>query len=290
MKKKSGKRRYGWCQTDRDNIDLIKYKNRIRANGKQKGPWAIATELNDEGIPPPTHDKLWNGQTVKNIIEREKKGEQKRKTYPKKTALSAEDYMNEAELAKVFAVCPERDRFMLRVLLACGLRATAFCELQIQDIAVYDGRHEINVRSGKGEVQRVVNIPVELAEELRDYVGKAGKFIRETPIGGEPLFLNSLGGPMKYSCLYKRLVRLAEKAGVGKLNPHRWRHTFGTLLYAYRKDIVNVQKQMGHKDIRTTQIYTGTRDKDKDEQTEGLWKQVSKAIGSEKTRKLNHSL
>ena len=77
--------------------------------------------------------------------------------------------------------------------------------------------------------------------------------------------------------LWEKLKAIGLKSGVGRLNPYRLRHTFGTVLYKDKKDLDYVAKQMGHKNIDTTRLYVHTTESEKSEQMEAFRKHVKEA-------------
>jgi integrase len=153
-----------------------------------------------------------------------------------------------------------------------------FCRLQIRDLGVWNGQHQIDVRKGKRRVARGITIDLELAAMLRKHRLRNRKGARQT----DPVFVDARGNALSYKALHGRLKKLGEKAGVGRLNPYRLRHTFGTILYKDRKDVFYVAKQMGHKKIETTKIYVHTSETDESEQMEALRRHIKEA---EKVRK-----
>src|SRR6195256_1246294 len=148
---------------------------------------------------------------------------------------------------------PLRDRALLELMYACGLRASEAIGLEVADVDLEDG---VLRAHGKGSKERVVPVGREAVSAVRAYVG--GGRPRLVGDRGEPrLFVNSRGHGLTRQGLYKIVQRHAASAGLaGRVSPHTLRHTFATHLLAGGCDLRSVQEMLGHADIATTQIYT----------------------------------
>src|SRR4051794_19254018 len=146
-----------------------------------------------------------------------------------------------------------RDRALLEVMYACGLRASEATGLEVGDI---DLRHGVLRARGKGSKERLVPIGREAIGAVRAYAERG----RPALVGVRDqsrLFVNQRGGELTRQGLYKIVQRHARAAGLdGKMSPHTLRHTFATHLLAGGCDLRAVQEMLGHADIATTQIYT----------------------------------
>ncbi len=146
-----------------------------------------------------------------------------------------------------------RDRALLELMYACGLRASEATELRVADLDLELG---VLRARGKGSKERVVPIGGAAARALAAYL-RAG---RPKLMGDrvEPrLFLNHRGGGLTRQGLYKIVQRYATAAGLaGRMSPHTLRHTFATHLLAGGCDLRSLQEMLGHADVATTQIYT----------------------------------
>jgi integrase/recombinase XerD len=146
-----------------------------------------------------------------------------------------------------------RDRAMLEVMYACGLRASETIGLEVTEV---DLRRGFVRAHGKGSKERIVPLGREAAGALRRYL-RSG---RPDLVGSKPerkLFVNFRGGPLTRQGLYKIIQRHAKAVGLeGKMSPHTLRHTFATHLLAGGCDLRSVQEMLGHADISTTQLYT----------------------------------
>ena len=146
-----------------------------------------------------------------------------------------------------------RDRALLEVMYACGLRASEATGLEVTDA---DLRRGFVRAHGKGSKDRIVPLGREAAAALRRYLSR-GRPELVGASGERKLFVNFRGGPLTRQGLYKIIRRHARDAGLeGKMSPHTLRHTFATHLLAGGCDLRSVQEMLGHADIATTQMYT----------------------------------
>ncbi len=146
-----------------------------------------------------------------------------------------------------------RDRALLEVMYACGLRASEAIGLEIGDVDLESG---ILRARGKGSKERLVPIGAEASRALTIYVGRG----RPRMVGDRleaRLFVNHRGAGLTRQGLYKIVQRHARTAGLeSKMSPHTLRHTFATHLLAGGCDLRSLQEMLGHADIATTQVYT----------------------------------
>ena len=146
-----------------------------------------------------------------------------------------------------------RDRAMLELMYACGLRASETIDLEMGNIDLVD--HVVRAR-GKGSKERLVPVGRTAARAVADYMRRG-----RPPLVGERtqphLFVNFRGGQLTRQGLYKIIARHAKSAGLeNKMSPHTLRHTFATHLLAGGCDLRSVQEMLGHADVSTTQLYT----------------------------------
>ena len=146
-----------------------------------------------------------------------------------------------------------RDKAMLELLYASGLRVSELVRLKTFHVGFNEGVLRV---LGKGGKERLVPIG-EIAEQwLRDYLAQARP---ELSRGQESdwLFVTSRGGPMTRHNFWQLIQRYAAKAGIRQhLSPHTLRHAFATHLLDHGADLRVVQTLLGHADLSTTQIYT----------------------------------
>lgn len=146
-----------------------------------------------------------------------------------------------------------RDRAMLQLLYASGLRVSELVGLTLQDVDLDQG---LVIAFGKGSKRRMVPFGEVAGDALRKYLTEvrprwAGK-------GNSPhLFLTERAGGMTRQGFWKLLGRYARAAGIDKpISPHKLRHSFATHLLERGADLRAVQTMLGHADIATTQVYT----------------------------------
>ena len=279
-----GRRPYGSTQKQRDVIRQIKLWRRPRRDGTVSSYAAIARRLDGEKIPGPGGG-AWTARAVRTVSTRKFITDCTPDNITKRT-LHAGDYLTAEQLGKCLRACPARDRLIFEVLLGTGMRPKVeFCALQVRDVAVTDGAHQIDVRRGKRRIARSIIIDQELAGMLRNYLQTKRRGAKRR----DPLFLDSRGNALSYKALHGRLKNLGEKAGVGRLNPYRLRHSFGTIIYGDRKDLFFVADQMGHKRVETTRIYAHVPETEKKSQMEGFRRYVRKAENVRKYPENNQS-
>lgn len=146
-----------------------------------------------------------------------------------------------------------RDRAMLEILYATGLRVSELVGLKMQDVQFDVG---YLVAFGKRRKQRIVPMGETALEVLNDYL-KAGR----PELAKDPhvsfVFLNRSGNGLTRQGFWKIIKRRAVEAGIRKnITPHTLRHSFATHLLDNGADLRAVQAMLGHADISTTQIYT----------------------------------
>ena len=146
-----------------------------------------------------------------------------------------------------------RDRALLELMYACGLRASEAVSLEVGDVDVDDG---VLRARGKGSKERIVPVGRSALQAVRAYRERGRPALVKG--GPEPrLFVNFRGGPLTRQGLYKIVRRHATTAGLAeRMSPHTLRHTFATHLLAGGCDLRAVQEMLGHADVATTQLYT----------------------------------
>lgn len=147
-----------------------------------------------------------------------------------------------------------RDRAMLELLYATGLRVSELVSIGVLDISLSDG--VVRVVQGKGGKDRLVPLGAEAAHWVDQYLASA----RQALLGQQQspaLFVTARGGPMTRQSFWLLIKKYAVLAGITEpLSPHVLRHAFATHLLNHGADLRVVQLLLGHADISTTQIYT----------------------------------
>jgi integrase/recombinase XerD len=146
-----------------------------------------------------------------------------------------------------------RDRALLELMYACGLRASEAIGIELTDL---DLDERVLRARGKGSKERVVPIGQAAVRALRTYLERG----RPALVKGGPeahVFVNFRGRALTRQGLYKIVRRHAVTAGLAdRISPHTLRHTFATHLLAGGCDLRSVQEMLGHADVSTTQVYT----------------------------------
>lgn len=146
-----------------------------------------------------------------------------------------------------------RDRAMLEMLYALGIRVSELVSVRISDLLL---DAEIVRVIGKGDKERVVPIGAEATEHVLYYQRNTRPGLAK-PHSGDALFLNWRGGKLTRMAVWRMLRACALRAGIQKdVSPHTLRHSFATHLLEGGADLRAVQEMLGHVDISTTQIYT----------------------------------
>ena len=147
----------------------------------------------------------------------------------------------------------QRDRTMLEVLYACGLRVSELVNLKLAQVSLDMGVVRI---MGKGSKERLVP----LGEEAIEWIGRYLKDARPALLAkrsSDHVFVTARGAAMTRQAFWHLIKRRAARAIPGRpLSPHTLRHAFATHLLNHGADLRVVQMLLGHADISTTQIYT----------------------------------
>lgn len=143
-----------------------------------------------------------------------------------------------------------RDKAMLELLYATGIRVTELIELNVGDANVKIGY----VRCKKHAEERIIPIGKMALQALENYIS----FIRDSVAlsGEQALFVNMAGGRMTRQGFWKIIKFYAESAGIQKkITPHTLRHSFAAHLLENGADLHSIQSMLGHSDISSTQVY-----------------------------------
>jgi integrase/recombinase XerD len=167
--------------------------------------------------------------------------------------------LSEAQVEALLAACDVdsalglRDRTMLELMYASGLRVSELVGVKTVDVSVVDGALRV---TGKGAKERLVPF----GEEAHSWIGRYLAEARGAILGArssDALFVTARGGPMTRQMFWKIVKARALAAGItAPLSPHTLRHAFATHLLNHGADLRAVQMLLGHADISTTTIYT----------------------------------
>ncbi len=146
-----------------------------------------------------------------------------------------------------------RDRAMLELLYACGLRVSELVTIKTTEVSVSDSVVRV---TGKGSKTRLVPMGEEAADWIARYLKEARSEILQQRLS-DALFVTNRGEAMTRQAFWYMIKRYALLAGIHKhMSPHVLRHAFATHLLNHGADLRVVQMLLGHADISTTQIYT----------------------------------
>jgi integrase/recombinase XerD len=167
--------------------------------------------------------------------------------------LSIEDAAALVESPDLSAPEGLRDRAMLELLYASGLRASECLALRLEDLNIAAG---YVMATGKGNRQRLVPVGAQALKWVERYaLTSRPAFVKRGDSGA--LFVNRYGRPLSRQALWMVIKRAGRRAGVrSTVSPHTLRHSFASHLLERGADLRSVQAMLGHADIATTQIYT----------------------------------
>ena len=146
-----------------------------------------------------------------------------------------------------------RDRALLELLYACGLRIAEACTIRLENLDEEGGVVRV---TGKGNKTRLIPVGRAALEALKIYLATARpKLI--SPRSGAAIFLSVRGHPLTPARIWQLVRYYAKRAGIEEaVHPHQLRHSFATHLLAGGADLRIIQEMLGHASIATTQIYT----------------------------------
>ena len=146
-----------------------------------------------------------------------------------------------------------RDRSMLELLYACGLRVSELVGIQLTEVILSDGVIRV---TGKGSKTRLVPMGEEAVDWIKKYLAESRQNILNKQTS-KFLFVTNRGGEMTRQAFWYLIKKYALMANIDKpMSPHILRHAFATHLINHGADLRVVQMLLGHSDISTTQIYT----------------------------------
>jgi len=168
-------------------------------------------------------------------------------------------YLNREEIERLIAAPPAekptglRDRAMLELLYATGLRVSELCQLPLSAIERQLGVLRV---TGKGNKQRMVPFGESAGEALDRYLGQARPLLLKGR-ASRHVFVTARGSAMTRQAFWMLLKGYGRRVGIFRsLTPHVVRHSFATHLVEGGADLRSVQIMLGHADISTTQVYT----------------------------------
>jgi integrase/recombinase XerD len=161
-----------------------------------------------------------------------------------------EDLLNAPKIEAPIGI---RDRAMLELLYASGLRVSELVTVKVNEVSTQDGVVRV---TGKGNKTRLVPMGEEAADWITKYLKEARPDILQNRLS-DALFVTARAESMTRQAFWYLIKRYALQAGINKhMSPHVLRHAFATHLLNHGADLRVVQMLLGHSDISTTQIYT----------------------------------
>lgn len=170
--------------------------------------------------------------------------------------LSVDDAFNLVQSPEGIGHLPVRDRAILELLYASGLRVSEVEALKVEDVNLKEGFVKAK---GKGMKERIVPIGEKAIEAIKSYLVERMLLKKKKNLENETdsLFLNRNGGALSERQIRRIVVKYARKIGLeGKIGPHTLRHTFATHLLISGADLRSIQEMLGHSSLSTTQRYT----------------------------------
>lgn len=146
-----------------------------------------------------------------------------------------------------------RDRALLELLYACGLRIAEACTVRLEHL---DEESSLIRVTGKGNKTRLIPVGRAALEALKQYLSVARPKLVSSRSGAS-IFLSIRGHPLTPARIWQLVRHYAKRAGIEEaIHPHQLRHSFATHLLAGGADLRIIQEMLGHASIATTQIYT----------------------------------
>ncbi|MGN8478134.1 tyrosine recombinase XerH [Helicobacter pylori] len=181
-----------------------------------------------------------------------------------------EKFLKGIDKIEMSAKVRARNRLLIKIIVFTGMRSNEALQLKIKDFTLENGCYTILIK-GKGDKYRAVMLKAFHIESLL----KEWLIERELyPVKNDLLFCNQKGSALTQAYLYKQVERIINFAGLRreKNGAHMLRHSFATLLYQKRHDLILVQEALGHASLNTSRIYTHF-DKQRLEEAASIWEE-----------------
>lgn len=175
------------------------------------------------------------------------------KTLPE--VISLESVEKLIEISDTNTTLGLRDRAILELMYATGLRISELCHLKMNELHL---TMSLIQTRGKGNKERIIPISDTAKQWLELYLDTSRVTLNNKNSSDSPyVFLNARGGSLSRQGVWKKIKQLVNQAGISQnVTPHTLRHSFATHLLENGADLRIVQELLGHSDISTTQIYT----------------------------------
>ncbi|OOP87209.1 integrase [Helicobacter pylori] len=184
-----------------------------------------------------------------------------------------EKFLESIDKIEMSAKVRARNRLLIKIIVFTGMRSNEALQLKIKDFTLENGCYTILIK-GKGDKYRAVMLKAFHIESLL----KEWLIERELyPVKNDLLFCNQKGSALTQAYLYRQVERIINFAGLRreKNGAHMLRHSFATLLYQKRHDLILVQEALGHASLNTSRIYTHF-DKERLKEAASIWEERRK--------------
>jgi integrase/recombinase XerD len=243
--------RRGVAPLQAQHSDLAGFLSELASEGEDRPPVSAATLQRKAACMRSFYRHMRREGLIEHDPTADLRGPPKTKRLPK--VLSREQVVKLLEQPKGTEPLALRDRALLEVMYACGLRISEAIDLEVVDVDLEEGM--LRAR-GKGSKERIVPLGRRAVEAL-DLYRRRGR----PPLVGvgmeTSLFVNHRGARLTRQGVYKIIQSYARSAGLAdQMTPHTLRHTFATHLLSGGCDLRSLQEMLGHADLATTQIYT----------------------------------
>ncbi|WP_120802864.1 tyrosine recombinase XerH [Helicobacter pylori] len=181
-----------------------------------------------------------------------------------------EKFLESIDKIEMSAKVRARNRLLIKIIVFTGMRSNEALQLKIKDFTLENGCYTILIK-GKGDKYRAVMLKAFHIESLL----KEWLIERELyPVKNDLLFCNQKGSALTQAYLYRQVERIINFAGLRreKNGAHMLRHSFATLLYQKRHDLILVQEALGHASLNTSRIYTHF-DKQRLKEAASIWEE-----------------
>ncbi|RVY82270.1 integrase [Helicobacter pylori] len=181
-----------------------------------------------------------------------------------------EKFLEGIDKIEMSAKVRARNRLLIKIIVFTGMRSNEALQLKIKDFTLENGCYTILIK-GKGDKYRAVMLKAFHIESLL----KEWLIERELyPVKNDLLFCNQKGSALTQAYLYKQVEHIINFAGLRreKNGAHMLRHSFATLLYQKRHDLILVQEALGHASLNTSRIYTHF-DKERLKEAASIWEE-----------------
>ncbi|MGA9511772.1 MAG: tyrosine recombinase XerC [Candidatus Sulfotelmatobacter sp.] len=175
------------------------------------------------------------------------------KKLPRVPTIEEMNFVIDGEMPEV-AAFPERDRLMLELLYACGIRNSELTGIDLEDIRLSD---EAILIRGKGKKERYVPFGDSVKGALASYLPERAKLMGASGNRSNALLINRRGGRLTTRSVGRIIKKIAVAKGLSPdVHPHTLRHAFGTHMLEEGADLRAIQELLGHERLATTQRYT----------------------------------